>query len=154
MMKQTDQPLGVGQRLGLRPKYLLIPVDLLATAEKIRDSELIPGQIGGGETTAPGQDFQSVNSVKGTFDIIPVPPWTDTDNWALVGDPAQFPAIWLIWLRGRRTPELFSAEDERSGALFTNDEIRYKVRQYGFRFSATYDCAPVSDFRPLYKANV
>jgi len=38
--------------------------------------------------------------------------------------------------------------------MFTNDELRFKVRQFGFRYSATYDCAPVADFRPLYKANV
>ena len=153
MMKQTDQPLGVGRRLAManRPRFLLVPVDLVATAEEIRNSEMIPAQSG--RATSGGQ-FQTVNSVKGQFEIIPVPDWTDTDNWAAIADPAQAPAIFLIWLRGRRTPELFSAEDERSGAMFTNDELRFKVRQFGFRYSATYDCAPVADFRPLYKANV
>jgi hypothetical protein len=154
MMKQTDQPLGVGRRLGIRPRYLMVPADLIATAEQIRDSELVPSQIGGGETTSPGSEYQTKNAVRGQFDIVHVPDWTDVNNWAAVGDPAQFPAIWLIWLRGRRTPELFSAEDEQNGAMFTNDELRFKVRQYGFRFSSTYDCAPVSDFRALYKANV
>jgi hypothetical protein len=86
--------------------------------------------------------------------VVVVPEWTDATDWAAVADPGQNPAIWLIWLRGRRTPELFSAEDERGGAMFTNDELRFKVRQYGFRFSSTYDCAPVSDFRPLHKSNV
>ncbi len=151
MMKQTDQPLGVGRRLNIRPKYLLVPVDLLATAEQIRNSELVPSQDAVTTATA---EFQTLNSVKGQFEIVTVPDWTDTNNWAAVADPVQFPAIHLIWLRGRRTPELFSAEDERSGAMFTNDELRFKVRQFGFRYSSTYDCAPVSDFRPLYKANV
>jgi len=41
-----------------------------------------------------------------------------------------------------------------AGAMFTNDTIRYKVRMYGQRFSSTYDCAPVADFRPLHKSNV
>jgi hypothetical protein len=151
MMKQTDQPLGVGRRLNIRPKYLLVPVDLLATAEQIRNSELVPSQDAVTTATA---EFQTQNSVKGQFEIITVPDWTDTNNWAAMADPVQFPAVHLIWLRGRRTPELFSAEDERGGAMFTNDELRFKVRQFGFRYSSTYDCAPVSDFRPLYKANV
>jgi len=28
------------------------------------------------------------------------------------------------------------------------------VRMMTYRFSSTYECAPVADFRPLYKANV
>jgi hypothetical protein len=151
MQKQTDQVLGVGQRLLLRPRYLLIPVDLENTGDEIRDSELVPGESGGATT---GGQIQTVNSLRGTFDIIPVPDWTDTDKWALVADPVLNPAIWLIWLRGRRTPEIYSAEDERSGAMFTNDTLRFKVRQFGFEFSSTYQCAPVSDFRALYKENV
>jgi len=152
MMKQTDQPLGGGRALAManKPKYLLVPVDLLATAEQIRNSELVPSQ----SAATSGMELQTINSVRGQFEIVVVPDWTDTNNWAAVADPEVMPAIWLIWLRGRRTPEIFSAEDERAGAMFTNDELRFKVRQFGFRFSSTYDCAPVSDFRPLYKANV
>lgn len=152
MMKQTDQPLGAGRALAManKPKFLLVPVDLLATAEQIRNSELVPSQ----SAATTGMELQTVNSVKGQFEIVVVPDWSDTNNWAAMADPTVMPAIWLIWLNGRRTPEIFSAEDERAGAMFTNDEIRFKVRQFGFRFSSTYDCAPVSDFRPLYKANV
>jgi hypothetical protein len=39
------------------------------------------------------------------------------------------------------------------GAMFTNDELRFKVRLMTYKFDATYDCAPVSDFRPLHKTN-
>jgi pyruvate/2-oxoglutarate dehydrogenase complex dihydrolipoamide acyltransferase (E2) component len=154
MRIQTDQPLGAGKRLNIAPKYLLVPADIENVAEQIRVSELVPSQIGGGETTSPGQEFQTANTLRGAFETIVVPNWSDADNWALVADPAMFPAIYLIWLRGRRTPELFAADDERAGAMFTNDEIRYKVRMFGSRFSSTYDCAPVADFRPLHKSNV
>jgi uncharacterized protein YutE (UPF0331/DUF86 family) len=154
MRKQTDQVLGAGKRLAIAPRYLLVPVDLESTAEQIRSSELVPTQTGGGELTTPGTEFQTRNILQGAFETIVVPEWTDTDDWAAVADPAMFPAIYLIWLRGRRTPELFSAQDERSGAMFTNDELRYKVRMFGARFSATFDCAPVGDFRPLHKSNV
>jgi hypothetical protein len=143
MMKQTDQPLGAGKKLLIRPRFLLVPVDLSTTGNKIRNSEKVPGSAN-----------QDVNPHYQKFDVIEVPEWTDATNWALVADPALFPAIWLIWLRGRRTPEIFSVEDERSGSMFTNDEMRFKVRQFGFRFSSTYDCAPVADFRPLHKSVV
>lgn len=148
MLKQTDQVLGAGKKLMATPRYLLVPVDLRATANQIRNTENVPGSA----------NYQAnpygPNGGPDRPEVIVVPEWTDTNNWACVADPAQFPAIWLIWLRGRRTPELFSAEDERGGAMFTNDTLRFKVRQYGFRYSATYDCAPVSDFRPLHKSNV
>jgi hypothetical protein len=47
-----------------------------------------------------------------------------------------------------------TAGDESSGAMFTNDVLRYKIRMMTWRFSAAYDCAPVADFRPLHKSNV
>jgi len=143
MMKQTDQPLGAGQKLLIEPKYLLVPVDLETTARQIRNSQFYPGSMD-----------NDVNPFYQQFEIIKVPNWTDTNNWAFVADPAEFPAIWMIFLRGRRVPELFTADNEAAGAMFTNDTLRYKVRMLTFRYSSTYDCAPVSDFRPLHKSNV
>jgi len=35
MMKQTDQALGVGVRLLVRPKFVLVPVDLEPAANAI-----------------------------------------------------------------------------------------------------------------------
>jgi hypothetical protein len=40
MRKQTDQALGVGRKLLLTPRYVLVPVDLEVTALEIRNSEL------------------------------------------------------------------------------------------------------------------
>jgi len=145
MMKQTDQPLGVGARLGVRnePRFLLVPVDLETTALQIRNSEMLPGSAN-----------NDVNPYYQKFDVVVVPEWTDTNNWALLADPAQVPALYQIFLRGNRVPTLFTADDETAGAMFTNDTIRYKVRMAAFRFSATYDCAPVADFRGIHKSNV
>lgn len=143
MMKQTDQPLGAGSKLLIHPKYLLVPVDLETTALQIRNSEMLPNSAN-----------NDVNPYYQKFEVVIVPEWTDTTDWAQVGDPTEFPAIWNIFLRGRRVPELFSADSETQGAMFTNDTLRYKVRLLTWRFSSTYDCAPVSDFRPLHKSNV
>jgi len=104
--------------------------------------------------TKPGSANNDINPYYKECTPIAVPEWTDATNWALVADKASFPAIYNIFLRGRQVPELFTAGDEASGAMFTNDTLRYKVRQLSYRFSSTYDCAPVADFRPLHKSNV
>jgi hypothetical protein len=143
MGKQTDQPLGAGRKLLIRPKYILIPDDMEAATNAVFNTE-----------NKPGSANNDVNPYFKECTPIVVPDWTDVNNWALAADKAQFPAIYNIFLRGRQVPELFTAGDETSGAMFTNDTLRYKVRQLSYRFSSTYDCAPVADFRPLHKSNV
>jgi len=143
MMKQTDRTSGNGRKLMIEPRFLLVPVDLETTANQIRNSEMLPGSAN-----------NDVNPYYQQFDIVKVPDWTDANDWALAGDPTRFPAIHLVFLRGRRVPELFTADSETGGAMFTNDTMRFKVRLMTWRFSSTYDCAPVSDFRPLHKNNV
>jgi hypothetical protein len=143
MRKQTDQTLGAGEKLLITPRYVLVPVDLEGTATPIFGTQMKPGSAN-----------NDVNPYYNEAQVIVVPPWTDTNNWAAVADPGQFPAIYNIFLRGQRVPQIFTAGDETSGAMFTNDTLRYKVRMLTFRFSATYDCAPVGDFRPLHKSNV
>jgi hypothetical protein len=150
MRKQTDQPLGAGRRLLLTPKYVLVPIELEATALQIRNSEL---QSGADMDTA-NAGAQSINPLKGSFEVIIVPQFTEVDHWACVADPQIAPAIHLIYPRGQRAPQIFSADGETSGAMFTNDELRFKVRLMTYRFSSTYDCAPVSDFRPLHRSSV
>jgi hypothetical protein len=146
MRKQSDQPLGAGRKLLLRPRYLLVPVDLETTALEIRNAELVPGA----DFNSANAGAQTPNLFRNEFDVIVVPSWTDATNWAAVADPMVAPAIWLVYPRGQRTPQVFSAESEMGGTMFTNDELRFKVRLMAYRFSATYDSAPVSDFRPLF----
>ena len=145
MMKQTDQPLGAGERLGVenKPTHLLVPVDLRNVALEILNSDYVPGS---GNLTN--------NQIKGDFEIVTVPNWTDATDWAAVSHPNGRSPINLIWLRGRRTPELFTADTEEAGAMFTNDALRYKVRKFMAEFSATYATAPVADWRGVHKSNV
>jgi len=136
MMKQTDMDLGTGAKLLITPKYLVVPVDLEIAAKQIVASESKPG----GANNDP-------NPIQNECQVVVVPDWTDTNNWGFVADPAQYPCIWQLYYRGQRVPELFTADDETSGAMFTNDSLRFKVRMMTFRFSSTYDCAPISDWR-------
>lgn len=143
MRKQTDQTLGAGRRLGIIPQYTLVPYDLEVAAQAVLNSENVPGSAN-----------NDINPYMRESQVIGVPDWTDANDWALVGDPVQFPAIYLIFLRGQQVPQLFTSDQETAGAMFTNDTLRYKVRMMTWRFSSTYDCAPVADFRPLHKSNV
>jgi len=143
MMKQTDQPLGAGARLGMenQPTHLLVPIDLEVTGNEIRNSEFVPGSA----NLTQNQLYQK-------FEVVPVPNFTDVTDWAMLGKPGGRSPINLIWLRGRRTPELFTADTEENGAMFTNDELRFKVRK--FNAEITDGVAPIADFRGVYKANV
>ena len=143
MMKQTDKKLGTGNRLMAIPKYLLVPVDLETTALQIRNSEYLPNSAN-----------NDVNPYYQKFDVVPVPNWTDATNFALVADPVEFPAIYDVKVRGYEVPQIFTAGDESSGAVFTNDTWRWKVRLMTYRFSSTYDCMPVADFRGLHQSIV
>lgn len=143
MMKQTDKKLGAGNRLMIQPKFLLVPVDLKTTARQIRNSEFLPNSAN-----------NDVNPFFEEFEIVKVPVWTDANDWALVADPVTWPAIYDVKVRGFEVPQVFTAGDETSGAVFTHDTWKFKVRLMTYRFSSTYDCMPVADFRPLHKSNV
>ena len=65
-------------------------------------------------------------------------------SFLAVADPLLAPAIYI----GERfgiMPEIYIADNQLSGALFTNDEVRIKARHFLSVF--------VADYRPLYKAN-
>lgn len=146
MKKQTDQPLGAGERLGSEnaPKYLLTPIDLSTTADQIINTQNLPGSAN-----------NDINPHFQKFKAIEVPNWTDATDWAMLAKPMGRSPINLIWLRGRRTPELVENTDEATGGYFTNDELRFKVRKFMAEMVTDGEyCAPVSDYRSVHKNNV
>jgi hypothetical protein len=135
LIKNTAGNYGTGPKMGINPKYLLVPRALQLTAKQVlypsleRATQIYTENMQRGE---PG-------------DVITVPDWTDVTDWAAVCDPLVAPALYV----GERfgiTPEIFVAGDELSPAVFMNDEHRLKVRH----FLAVW----VNDFRPLHKENV
>ncbi len=145
MVKQTDQPLGAGERLGNqnRPSHILLPFDLESTFLQIDGAPWLPGSAN-----------NDANPHHKKYTPVYVRNWTDVNNWAMLAKYDGKSPIHLIWLQGRRTPELFEATDEMAASMFTNDELRYKVRQFGADFDATYPVAPVADWRNVHKSNV
>jgi hypothetical protein len=124
-----------GPKLALDARYLVVPRSLRLTAMQV----LYPNW----ERAAT---FFTENMQKGELgDVVTCPEFTDTNNWAAVADPKIAPAI-VVAERFGLKPEIFITGDEYSPAMFTNDEVRLKVRHFL--------AVMVADYRPLYKANV
>ncbi len=135
-----EQPMllasgGTAPRLALDARYCVVPRSLRLTAMRI----LYPSF----EREA---NIFSENLQRGEMgDVITCPEFSDASDWAAVADPRLAPAI-IVAERFGLLPEIFISDSETSGALFSNDEVRMKVRHWLSVF--------VADYRPLYKANV
>ena len=135
LIKNATSYYGTGPKQAVNPKYLLVPRALQLTGMQI----LYPA-------LERATDIYSQNQQRGEpGDVITVPEWTDANNWAAICDPRILPSI-FVGERFGIMPEIFIAGDERSPAVFSNDEHRIKVRH----FLAVW----VNDFRPLHKSNV
>ena len=135
LIKQATGYYGTGPKMAINPKFCVVPRNLQLTAMKILYPSL--------ENAA---NIYSENMQRGQpGDVVVVPEWTDTNNWAAVCDPRLAPAIY-IGERFGLMPEIYMSSAENAGAVFTNDEHRLKVRH----FLAVW----VNDFRPLHKSNV
>lgn len=102
--------------LGLKPRYLLVPAQLYATAEALRTSEHRPGAAG-----------HEINIHRNTFETIVVATFTDPNDWALVADPQDIPTIELGFLHGRDEP-IIETEHPQAGASFAADKLTFKVK--------------------------
>ncbi|MGA2669629.1 MAG: hypothetical protein ABSF32_12065 [Ignavibacteria bacterium] len=114
MRNQTE--LDSGKKIGIKPKYLLVPGDLDKTAYELT-------------TTAFGLN-NPVPAFHQTWQIEPITiaHTTDANNWYLLADPMEYPTIEIGFLHGMEEPELFVSDLPTQGSYFTNDQIRYKIR--------------------------
>jgi hypothetical protein len=135
LVKNAAGYYGTGSKLGLNPRFLLVPRALQLTAREI----IYP-------TLKNASNIYSENQQRGEpGDVITVPEWTDANDWAAVVDPALAPSI-ILAERFGLMPEIFVAGDGLSPAVFMNDEHRIKVRHF--------NAVLVADFRGLHKSNV
>lgn len=115
MLKQTEA--GSSDRLGIPPKFLVVPVDLQEAAVNLFNRNT-------------NNDKTFVNAMSLT--IIPVWYWTDTNDWALAADPMDIPGIEVGFLDGNEEPEMFVQDAPNVGSMFSNDKLTYKIRHiYG-----------------------
>ena len=135
LIRNSAGAYGTGPKLGINPKYCLVPRALMLTAKQILYPSMERASSIFTENMQQGQPG----------DVVVVPDWTDATDFAAVCDPRILPAVYVGERFGIK-PEIFIAGDNLSPAVFMNDESRLKVRH----FLAVW----VNDFRPLHKSNV
>jgi hypothetical protein len=133
MFEQSEA--GSSKTLALRPKYLLVPVELEKRGRQV---------LGSGVEPVSGVFYENVRQTA-MDNVITVPEWTDADNWAAVADPVIAPGIGIGYRFGR-VPEIFTVTDPRAGLMFTNDVLPIKVR--------FFYAVGVINYRALLKSNV
>jgi hypothetical protein len=132
MFKQAEHTSA--KRLGIRPRYCLVPIELEKTALTIFASDKEPGMMDNDANVRRMSDA-----------VITVPEWTDASDWAAAASPLDLEGV-CIGYRYGRAPEIFVADSDLTGSMFTNDEMRIKVR---FIYAVG-----IGDFRALHKSNV
>lgn len=124
-MYKLDQLNVSGRRQGVRPKFLLVPIELEGAGIEAVTSAVKPDTFTNRVPT---------KRILPESNVITVPHWTDAESWAAVADPAMVP-IAGVGFRFGETPELFTQADPNSFLLFFNDVLPIKVR-YFFAVSA------------------
>lgn len=115
MKKQTE--LTSAKRLGLILRHLYVPGELEEAAFNL----FVRGT---------NNDETFVQTAKPRVHV--VPHWTDANNWYGTADKAEIPLIELGFFNGNEEPELFIQDNPSQGSLFSNDQIKYKIRHiYG-----------------------
>lgn len=137
LVKNASGSYGAGKKMGVEPRYILVPRALKAQAEAL----FIPRWASTVEAIAS----KGGPTYGGLVEPVTVPEWTDATDYAAVVDPSIVPGIMIGEIFGVK-PQIFSASSETDPAMFANDESRIKVRQFL--------SVGVADFRPLHKSNV
>lgn len=135
---------GTNKPLGLWPTFVLVPIELY-------DAALIEFGYGNGDVGKPNSagTAQTVNPY-GESRVgdprpvpIPVPEWTDANDWAYIVDPRLHPVIQMAYANAPQggqhpMPEIFEVTSETSGLMFTNDTLPVKIRDWWGYGVATY----------------
>ncbi len=129
MREQTNY---AGKRLGLRPRFLIVPPELEWTSMVVTKSAGVPGS-----------NNNDINPMLGYVTPIVSAQLSSSTQWFLAGDPREIDTIEIGFVGGQVNPALFIQDLPLFGLNFTQDVITYKVRhEYG---------GAVVDYRGLYR---
>jgi phage major head subunit gpT-like protein len=129
MREQTNF---AGKRLGLRPRYLVVPPELEWVA-------MVATKSAG----APGGNNNDINPLLGFVSVIVSPQLTSTTQWFMAADPREIDTIEIGFVGGVINPSLFVQDQPLFGLNFSQDVISYKCRhEYG---------GAITDFRGIWR---
>ncbi len=122
----------------IRPRWLLVPYELMPTASLIVSTPNYPSQ------TSNGVALKNPYAALGC-EVIAVPQYylcSDTNNWYLIGDKNSHPTLQIGYFQNKRAPELLLQNQANVATVFTNDRWTYKVK---WRFGGA-----ITDYRTFY----
>lgn len=124
LMRKQAAYNNTSEILDLAPKILLVPAELEETAFKLCNSAVavVSGTAGSEDATTP-----NINAAQ-NLEYIVMSRYTDVNDWFAIADPALVPTIELGFLDGQQDPELFVQDMGNVGAMFSNDQMVYKIR--------------------------
>ena len=129
MREQTNY---AGKRIGLRPRFLVVPPELEWQSMVVTKSAGVPGS-----------NNNDVNPMLGYVTPVISPQLSSATQWFMVGDPREIDTIEIGFVGGQVNPTLFIQDSPLLGLNFSQDVISFKCRhEYG-------GC--VVDFRGLYR---
>lgn len=129
MREQTNM---AGKRIGLRPRYLVVPPELEWSAMVVTKSAGVPGSAN-----------NDINPMMGYVTPIVSPQLSSSTQWFMVADPAVIDTIEIGFVGGQVNPMLFVQDMPLLGLVFQNDAISFKIRhEFG---------GAVTDFRGIYR---
>lgn len=99
---------GVGKRIELMPRLLVIPPDLEYTAKQVLKSAYLPGSAD-----------NDVNPIEGLLEVIVWPYLTDTNAWFIVCDQHDLKWFWRRQLHTR------TEEDFQTGDMMFKGRMRF-----------------------------
>lgn len=127
-----EQSNYAGKRIGLRPRFLVVPPELEWSSMVVTRSAGIPGS-----------NNNDINPMLGYVMPIVSPQLSSATQWFLVADPREVDTIEIGFVGGQVNPALFIQDQPLFGLNFTQDVISYKIRhEYG---------GAVVDYRGLYR---
>ena len=127
-----EQSNFAGKRIGLRPRFLVVPPELEWSAMVMTKSAGIPGS-----------NNNDINPMMGYVTPIVSPQLANTTQWFLIADPLVVDTVEVGFVGGQVNPALFIQDQPLFGLNFTQDVISYKIRhEYG---------GAVVDFRGFYR---
>jgi hypothetical protein len=113
-----------GENMPVLPKYLVVPVELLVTAQKLMQSLIASAA-------------NDVNTMQGAFQILTNPRLTNSSEWYLAADPSQYEGLVYAYLEGEE-------------GLYVDKEIDFNDDSVSTKARLDFDCA-AWDYRGWYK---
>ncbi len=129
MREQTNY---AGKRIGLRPRFLVVPPELEWQSMVVTKSAGVPGS-----------NNNDINPMLGYLTPIVSPQLSSATQWFLVGDPREIDTIEIGFVGGQVNPALFIQDSPLLGMNFSSDVVSFKCRhEYG---------GTVVDYRGIYR---